>query len=297
MDHGDTNPTGAAGQIGLVVAGDGGARTKPADAPPKPADAPQYSINALSQALAQTVVSTFTDRLKLEAQRHGGYLTVSDISQLSEEFDRKRGQLEKVFQQSFEQVARARERAVFDHARAYPFDRLIVNTFEALFLPERSAADGADAVTRRVLPGFFLSMDMMVGKDMVEEFQERCRKIVARLSRGQEQSFNWQMLYDDRQAKDCCLDALVAFAPYFEDWEKRRDWYLPLINGNLDAADEWELTPGGFANLAGVMFSQLKSGLANTQTRAELEKRHGRNPCVALDLILVKLGNAGLSFS
>ncbi len=175
MDHGDTNPSGAAGQIGLVVAGDGGARAKPADAPP-PEDAPQFSTNALFQALAQTVVSTFTDRLKLEAQRHGGYLTVSDISQLAEEFDRKRGHLEKVFQQSFEQVARARERAVFDHVRAYPFDRLIVNTFEELFARERAAADGADAVTRRVLPGFFLSMDMMVGKDMVEEFQDRCRK-------------------------------------------------------------------------------------------------------------------------
>lgn len=297
MDQGNTNQGGGAGQLGLVVAGDGGARAKPADAPPTPADVPQYSINALSQALAQTVVSTFTDRLKLEAQRHGGYLTVSDISQLSEEFDRKRGQLEKVFQQSFEQVVRARERAVFDHARAYPFDRLIVNTFEPLFARERAEADGADAVTRRVLSGFFLSMDMMVGKDMVEEFQVRCRKIVARLSRGQEQSFNWQMLYDDREAKDCCLDALVAFAPYFEDWEKRRDWYLPLINGNLDASDEWELTPGGLANLVGVMFSHLKAGLADTNSRAELEKRHGRNPCVALDLILVKLSNAGLNLS
>ncbi len=297
MDHGDTNPSGAAGQIGLVVAGDGGARAKPADAPPPPEDAPQYSINALFQALAQTVVSTFTDRLKLEAQRHGGYLTASDISQLAEEFDRKRGHLEKVFQQSFEQVARARERAVFDHVRAYPFDRLIVNTFEGLFARERVAADGVDAVTRRVLPGFFLSMDMMVGKDMVEEFQERCRKIVARLSRGQEQSFNWQMLYDDREAKDCCLDALVAFVPYFEDWEKRRDWYLPLINGNLDASDEWELSAGGFANLAGAMFSHLKFGLDSTTARAELEERHGRNPCVALDLILVKLAGAGLNLS
>ena len=297
MDQAKTNPTGAAGQLGLIVAGNGGAKAKPAPAPAKPTPAPQYSVGALSQALAQTIVSTFTDQLKLEAQRHGGFLTVSDISQLSEKFDRKRGQLEKVFQQSFEQFVRARERAVFDHARAYPFDRLIVNTFEELFLQERARSDAGDAVTRRVLPGFFLSMDMMIGKDMVEEFQERCRKIVARLSRGQEQSFNWQMLYDDMEAKDVCLDALVAFAPYFEDWPKRRDWFLPLINGNLDAADDWELTAGGFANLIGTMFWGLNSGLADTQARAALEKRHGRNPCVQLDLILVKLSNAGLKLS
>ncbi|MEE2760236.1 MAG: hypothetical protein VYE18_02190 [Pseudomonadota bacterium] len=296
MDQGNIKAPDAGG-IGLVVAGDGAHRSKPAALAPKPEESGQFSVNALSEALAQTVVNTFTDQLKLEAQRHGGYLTVNDISQLSEKFHRKRGQLERVFQQSFEQVARARERAAFDHVRAYPFDRLIVSTFEVLFSPERAVADGPDAVTRRVLPGFFLSMDMMIGKDMVREFQERCQAIVARLSQGQEQSFNWQVLYDDREAKDCCLDALVAFAPYFKDWEKRRDWYLPLINGNLDASDDWELTEGGLANLAGVMFSQLKSGLDNPRIRATLENRHGRSPCVQLDLILAGLAEAGLKLS
>jgi len=296
MDQGNIKVPDA-GRIGLVVAGDVTPRSKPAAPAPKSTESGQFTVNALAEALAQTVVSTFTDQLKLEAQRHGGFLTVNDISQLSEKFDRKRGQLERVFQQSFEQVARAHERASFDHVRAYPFDRLIVSTFEVLFNPERAAADGPDAVTRRVLPGFFLSMDMMIGKDMVREFQERCQAIVARLSQGQEQSFNWQILYDDREAKDCCLDALVAFAPYFEDWEKRRDWYLPLVNGNLDASDDWELTEGGFSNLAGVMFSHLKSGLDNPRTRAALEKRHGRSPCVQLDLILVGLAEAGLKLS
>ncbi|MDP6429623.1 MAG: hypothetical protein QGH73_09770 [Rhodospirillales bacterium] len=302
MDRENAKQQIPAQQYGLMVAGNGGGgasqgAAKAAKTGAAASQAPQFSVSALSRALAQTVVSTFTDRLKLEAQRHGGYLTVSDISQLADEFDRKRAQLEQVFQQSFEQYVRARERSVFDHARAYPFDRLIVNTFEEMFLKERAKADAEDAVTRRFLPGFFLAMDMMIGKDMVEEFQEACRKIVTRLSAGKEQSFNWQMLYDDKAAQDLCLDALAAFAPYFDDWKKRRDWFLPLINGNLDAADDWELTPKGLGNLVGAMFSKLKAGLADPEIRAGLEKRHGRGPCAQLDLTLGRLAGAGITFS
>ena len=50
----------------------------------------------------------FTDRLKTEANKRGGHLTVADTEELSLEFDRKREALEIVFQQSFEQYVRVR---------------------------------------------------------------------------------------------------------------------------------------------------------------------------------------------
>ena len=106
----------------------------------------------------------------MEAQKHGGYLTVGDIDQLSREFDRKREALETVFQQSFEQYVLVRERAAFDHARQFPFDRVIVNTFAKLFSQERVDQDGAAAVTRGVLPGFFMALDKMIESDATEEF-------------------------------------------------------------------------------------------------------------------------------
>lgn len=242
---------------------------------PLPVSDGSGSIKDQSHMLAATVVSTFTDRLKSEAQKRGGYLTVEDIDRLSNEFDRKRGDLEKVFELSFAQFVRARERAAFDHARQYPFDRLIVNTFAGLFARDRVAEDGDAAVTRRVLPGFFIALDKMLGAAAIEELHAKCRKVVARLADGSEAEFNWELLYGDAEAQVIGLDALISFAPYFEDINKRKDWFVPLINGSLDSSDEWALSEAGYYNLVAEMFSPLRQVLADKQGRANLERRIG----------------------
>jgi hypothetical protein len=233
------------------------------------------TVAAHSRMLAETVVSTFTQRLKAEAVRHGGQLTIADIDRLSEELQGKRAQLEAVFRQTFEQYVRARERAAFDHARQYPFDRLLVNTFAHLFLPDRAKADGANRVTRRVLPGFFLAIDKMLPPEKLEEFQQRCRDILKGVSSGSEQVMDWQKLYDDAEAKELLIDALAAFAPYFEALEKRKHWFVPLVNDNLQPGEEWHLTDRGFYNLTLAMFAPLQRALMDKRERDILDERFG----------------------
>ena len=146
--------------------------------PHVPSSAGDNTIAAQSKVLAETIVFSFTDRLKSEAIKAGGWLTIADIERLSAEFDRKQTQLEAVFRQTFEVYVQARERAAFDHARQYPFDRLLVNTFAPLFTAQRNDLDGLDRVTRKVLPGFFMAIDRMVPADKIEAFQARCRMTV-----------------------------------------------------------------------------------------------------------------------
>ncbi|MDG2033709.1 MAG: hypothetical protein P8J29_07220 [Rhodospirillales bacterium] len=62
-----------------------------------------------------------------------------------------------MFGLAFDQLASARNRARFGHARKFPFDRIIVNTFADLFGPAGVIEDGAAANTRRILPGFFIA--------------------------------------------------------------------------------------------------------------------------------------------
>jgi hypothetical protein len=119
----------------------------PAQAAPAPAAAPGTdSIAAHSRLLVGTIIGTFTERLKSEVARRGGRLYTEDIDRIAEELDGKRAQLEAVFRKTFETYVQARERAAFDHAREFPFDRLIVNTFAELFAAKRAEADGEDAV-------------------------------------------------------------------------------------------------------------------------------------------------------
>jgi hypothetical protein len=279
----------------------------PSSAPPPPAQKPrpaptpgtprtpslarEDSIAAQSKVLAETIVFSFTDRLKSEAIKAGGWLTIADIERLAAEFDRKRAQLETMFRQTFEIYVQARERAAFDHARQYPFDRLLVNTFAELFTPARNDIDGLDRVTRKVLPGFFMAIDRMVPAEKIEGFQARCRLILDRMAQGDERVMDWNALYANPEAQDLLLDGLVVLAPYFEALDKRRGWFLPLVNDNLqpDLEDDWRLTPKGFDTLALLMFAPLRKALVNPIERAKLSMRHGAAECSRLQLMIEKM--------
>jgi len=248
------------------------------------------SIAAHSRLLVETIIGTFTERLKSEVAKRGGRLYTEDIDRIAQELDGKRAQLEAVFRKTFETYVQARERAAFDHAREFPFDRLIVNTFAELFTPKRAELDGDDRVTRKVLPGFFMALDRMLPPERLAEFQERCRKVLARIG-GDENVLDWRALYADADANVLLIDALAALAPHFEAYEKRRNWFLPLVNDNLqkDGNDDWELSPRGFINLTLAMFSPLRNELRDIAGRSRMVERYGPADCQNLQRIIDKM--------
>jgi hypothetical protein len=244
-------------------------------APAPAAPAPGGAVGAHARLLAQTILDTVTEKLKTEAWRRGGQLDIDDIDRIAGELKAKQAQLEAVFRTTFEQYVRARERAAFDHARQFPFDRLIVNTFAHLFSPERAKADGGDRITRKILPGFFLAIDKMLPPEKLEEFQERCRQILKGLSGDNEQQTDWAKLYNDAEAKELLIDALCVFAPYFEALDRRKLWFLPLVNDNLQPGEDWKLTDRGFYNLALAIFAPLQHALMDKRERDILDGNLG----------------------
>ncbi len=271
----------------IWVGQDRGPPARPAAAP-SPIQAGQAKeLNSLrhdqSRALAETLVTSFTDRLIADARKKNGYLTIGDLTKLAEEFKAKTAELEKVFAQSFAQYERAKERASFDHARQYPFDRIIVDSFAELFEPRHVRSDGADAVTRRLLPGFFLALEKMLSQDVAEELQQRARRIVDRVFPGEEMDLNWEVIYADSEAKDLCLDALMAIVPHFDDIKRRQEWFLPLVNGSLDASDDWLLTERGFYNLVDCLFARLRAAFTSYEGRQALVARHGEVACLEVE--------------
>jgi hypothetical protein len=263
----------------------------PVPVAPPAASAGGESIAAHSRMLVETIVGTFTERLKSEVAKRGGRLTAADIDRIAQELDGKRAQLEAVFRKTFESYVQARERAAFDHAREFPFDRLIVNTFAELFSPKRAELDGDDRVTRKVLPGFFMALDRMLPPERLAEYQERCRAIVGRIAGGDENVLDWRLLYADPEANVLLIDALAALVPHFEAYEKRRLWFLPLVNDNLqkDGTDDWELSPRGFINLTLAMFLPLRNELRDITGRARMVERYGPADCQNLQRILDKM--------
>jgi hypothetical protein len=249
-----------------------------------------------SRALAATVVNSFCERLVAEASRHDGVLTLQDIEALNEEFAQKTDALQAVFEKSFEDYVRARERAALQQARNYPFDRVLVSKFERLFAKDKGL--GLGKLSRRMLPGFFMAMNKMLGPELIETYQERCRRIVQRIRQGRSDEFNWEEVYADRDAKALVLEAEVTIASYFEDVEKRSAWFMEVVNNNLAPAPggapphvaSWELTRPAFLQFLRALLVDLKAELAASDGRTRITERYGIQTCLKLAEIMRGIG-------
>ena len=276
------------------------------EVPAKPAPSPLASIATpanKSRALAETVVASFLDRLTAEAERKGGSLTVRDIQGLNHEFEKKTAALQVVFEKSFEDYVRARERAVWDQKREFPFDRQIIGLFSHLFPGPGGATLKGGALSRRMVPAFIVTMNLMLGHDVIEDFQNRCRGIVEDLKKERGDAFTWQDVDDSRKVNEVVLDAVVGMANHFEAAEKRSGWFLQAINDHLGPpnvqnegaeATAWQLTEDGFSNFMAALFSIVREAMGSETGRLRITKRHGGDTTATVYDILKRLDELGL---
>lgn len=252
-----------------------------------------------SEALAETVMSSILDRLTAEAERKGGMLSVDDLHGLDQEFKKKTQALQKVFQASFDEYVQAREQSVWDKEREFPFGRLLVRQFAATFVGKKGKSLKEGAVSRRVIPGFFVATNMMLGPESVEGAQQQCRGIVDRLRAKKGDVFGWNDFYDDEDAREVLLDSLMAIAPFFEQPDKRMFWMIDVINSHLDPtepesmegeeAEHWVLDEHGLRTVLTHLFKALRDALANPSSRSALAQRHGDDEVSDVSTILDRL--------
>ncbi len=250
---------------------------------------PTYDLSTpggQGHALAETVVMGFIERLRQEARSSGGKLTLADLDRLADDFHNKSAALRQAFEMSFEAYARAREHAKAFQNRQYPFNRLLVRRFEHLLAHGKNR----DGIPRRVLPGFFMAVEMMLGPQVYEAYQEHGRAIVGRLSQAKGGRFGWGDLYADAEAATLAFDALVAMAAYFADYDKRARWFLTVVNGHLAPAHAnatpeeaaWQLDDATFKNFLAALFAELKDSVATAVARTDFIERFGVEKCRAV---------------
>jgi len=255
---------------------------KAAPAKAAPAPAPK-TAKEHSQVLAQTVVTSFTDRLKLEAGKKGGMLSVEDIENLNEEFEKKMGALETVFEASFNQFLKSREKESDEIVpKSMPFNRLLISRFARFF------KDGI--VSRRILPGFNMAIGMMLGQELLDGYQDRCRGIMKRLGNGNEDNCDLQEYYYDKEAGEVALDAQIAMTFHFKNFDRRVEWFVDLVNDHLApaAADadakekEFQFSKGMLVRILDAMLTDLKETISTEGGRLAITKQYGVDTIIEL---------------
>jgi len=239
----------------------------PAAKPAAPAPIDMSTPKGASDALATTMVQGFVEQMKAAAKAKGGHLSVQDMESMQEDFDRQTQALSGALEKSFGAYVKAQERSTWDQQRNFPFDRLMVKKFSDLFKDGNGL--GPDDLCRRMLPGFFVALGMMLGPDVIEGYQEKLRVVVARVRDDIQGVFNWENVYRDQTAKGISLSAEVEIAQHFDEYEKRAEWFINMINGHLTAVDadahanvrNWRISAQGFKAFLRGMLSDLRAQL------------------------------------
>ena len=233
------------------------------------------------------MVGHFATRLEVEAAKAGGSLSAARIRALAQRFvESEQARFGGFYQRAWDDCTRLREAHQLESARRMPFDRILMRRFAPLFPPRAGDDGGAGILSRRIIPGFTLAIDKMIGPTLHEQCQTKCEAILERHALGND-GWDWEAIYADADAKALVNDVLVVVAHYFSSFDKRRSWFMEMINGHLasvrrGAADEhFRLGESAFSALMRALFDDLAATM-RADPRS-VRSRWGDHTFAALD--------------
>lgn len=263
--------------------------------PKTPQELSRQRTEERAKALSDAVVVAFTEKLKSEIHKHGGFLGLRHVDAIEAEFQAKADQLATVFAQALNDAAREQEELRWFSIKRPAFDRLIVKRFEHLFMQRDAKGQMHGAISRRLLPGFFLALQMMLGPETMEQYHQRSDDAVARIMGG-ELPINWDLVDQDDDVQNVLLDAQYAIALHFEDAQRRFEWFIHIANSHMAPATQaqgneatWELGHRSLHLLVNSLLSDLKKVVSDDQAWQALAERHADADRHKLEFILERL--------
>jgi hypothetical protein len=213
------------------------------------------------------MVGHFVTRLEVEAGKAGGSLSAAQIRALAERFvEVEQGRFRPLYQRAWDECTLAREAHLLESSRRMPFDRVLMRRFAHLF-PPRTGDDGGEGIlSRRIIPGFTLAIHKMIGPTLQQQCHTKCEAVMERHAQVHG-GWDWDAIHADAEIKALVNDVLVVVAHYFSVFDKRRGWFMDMVNGQLTpvrrgASDEhFRLGESGFSALMRALFADLEAGL------------------------------------
>ncbi|RAU20993.1 hypothetical protein CU669_15520 [Paramagnetospirillum kuznetsovii] len=219
------------------------------------------------EGVGTTMIGHFVTRLEVEAGKAGGSLTAAQIRALAQRFvATEQARFKGFYQRTWDECTIAREAHLLESARRMPFDRILMRRFAHLFPPRTGDDGGTGVLSRRIIPGLNIAIDKMIGPEMYRQSQALCEIILDRHAQD-DGGWNWEAVHADSEARALVNEALVVVAGTFAAFERRRAWFIELVNANLTpvrrgASDEhFRLGESGFSALMRALFADLAAGL------------------------------------
>ncbi|MEG3618755.1 hypothetical protein V5T82_09835 [Magnetovibrio sp. PR-2] len=267
-----------------------------------PSDEDEKSGSTLCQEMALTVLDDYTERLinLIETSEEG--VTVSDIRGFLTDYKTNNVFADQEpYKVHFQRCVNRYEREVFDPNRRYPFRRALTHRISALFATEGELNEAGPYVSRRILPGLFITLEKMVGVETFDSAHDTCMDLINTLEQGHNELV-WEDLYNDPATNEAINDLLVALIPHFANPMRRMTWMMTLINSELapaqeylfegPAVHEWQLDEAGLIRVLRLLFKDLKKQLKDKDSVAQLSQRYGNQQARGLLALMRTLDKA-----
>jgi hypothetical protein len=223
---------------------------------------------------AWAVLERFANGLAEKARNQGNEIRVEDINKALASLKAQPKLFDDAWYALESEVNAANARRT-PSIRNDPFGRLMVSRFAHL-LEGREAGDlEHGALSREMLHPFFQVIRMMVGADTIEQIDSEIRAIVDTHASDEDEMRDATDFWDHLSANPLVSTQItmvfVRMAMHFADYEKRKNWFIQLVNDNMHRnGTQWEFTEDHFVKLVQALFRDVRSILANPERSALL---------------------------
>ncbi len=269
----------------------GRARKEPADGAPPASSKAGGSAEDIADELGDAIHERFMSALRDKLIANDGYLSDDDVEEMSQGLRDQLSDIREIFLDAVDTHARSRVTRRETADRKQGFKRIMVSKFENRFAPEHVVARQPDRLSRRMLPGFFSAMSMLLGSEKLRRYEERAGTVAGALRNRLGDDFTWDSVYRSTDARKIGLRALIDISWHFRNLDKRVAWLTALINSNIipqpgGPAEDWALTEDTARLMLRDLFGDLVTTLSNKAAHDALVRELGRERVTALKAFL-----------
>ncbi|MDP6068205.1 MAG: hypothetical protein QGG75_13295 [Alphaproteobacteria bacterium] len=231
------------------------------------------------------VSESYLERFLLFVAREApkGTTGAAELEALADRFRQSDAAIKALLQDSFFRCNQARQNKEFDDKRENHLGRLVVEQVSPLFV-EAGGNDPKDGgLSREILPGFFHALELAIGSGPLSDYHERCTAAFGRLREAAGDNFDWEDFFFDMEVMEVLTDLLVDFSRNFEDFERRKEWFIDLINQGMTGDDganqkpvpDWRFGERHFIIFCAGLFRPLVEAMLVDMERERIALRFG----------------------
>lgn len=158
-----------------------------------------------------------------------------------------------------------------------PFTRALVQPFSHLFDTAPGQSLEAGALSRRMLPGFFIAIRLMIGGERYEQAQAVCEAALVRRRQSPEDMGTlefWDDVFADPSVVNVVTDIYARVLLRLTKYEKRKAWFIRMVNSQLSAVEHtqpaqgeasWRFQVSHFRNIMVTVCADSKTGNLSTE--------------------------------